>query len=75
VVPGLSLIRLGGQHFAFVVDSTPSGLVVHQRAVAVGEQSGNRYVLRSGLLPGSRIVISGVQKLRDGGAVVEEKRP
>ncbi|HEY6320228.1 MAG TPA: efflux RND transporter periplasmic adaptor subunit [Thermoanaerobaculia bacterium] len=45
----------------------PGGtLVVHQRAITVGDVVGNDYVVQSGLKPGDRIVASGVQKLGDG---------
>lgn len=75
VVPMPSVIRLGGQPFVFVAESDPAGkgLVAKQRAVALGELSGNDYAVTAGIEKGTRIVISGVQKLRDGSPISEEK--
>lgn len=73
VVPLISLIRLGDQHFAFVAEKSGQGLRARQRAVTLGELFENRYAVRSGLAPGARIVVSGVQKLRDGAPISEEK--
>lgn len=73
VVPMPSVIRLGGQPFVFVAEAAGGGLVAKQRAVALGELTGNDYAVLAGLEAGTRIVVSGVQKLRDGSAISEEK--
>ncbi len=65
-IPVGAVIRLNGQHFAYLVEDTPKGPVARQRAVVVGEMSGNTYAVKAGLSPGDRIVVSGVQKVRDG---------
>jgi RND family efflux transporter MFP subunit len=52
-----------GQRFVFVVDSDD---VVHYRKVAVGRQHGGLRVVKSGLQAGERIVVSGLQRVRDG---------
>ena len=65
-VPILAVSRLAGQYFAFVAEDTKKGPVARQRAVALGDLTGNDYVVRAGLRPGERIVVSGVQKVRDG---------
>ncbi len=41
--------------------------------MALGELTGNDYAVLAGLEAGTRIVVSGVQKLRDGSAISEEK--
>ena len=41
-------------------------LVAKQRPIQVGEIVGNDYVVRSGLAPGDRVIVSGTQFLRDG---------
>ena len=44
-------------------------MVAHQRAVDPGAMVGNDYVVRSGLRPGDTLIVSGVQKIRDGAPV------
>jgi len=68
-VPIVALNRLGGQYFAYVVENGEAGSVARQRAVEVGPVVGNDYVLESGLEPGERLIVSGVQRVRDGGSV------
>jgi RND family efflux transporter MFP subunit len=68
-VPIVALNRLGGQYFAYVVENGEAGTVARQRAVEVGPVVGNDYVLESGLEPGERLIVSGVQRVRDGGSV------
>jgi multidrug efflux pump subunit AcrA (membrane-fusion protein) len=41
-------------------------MVAHQRAVEPGPLVGNDYVVKSGLRPGDKLIVSGVQKIRDG---------
>ena len=72
MVPFGAALRLNGQYFAFVVEDSGHGLVARQRAVALGDLSGDSYVVRAGLNPGDRVVVSGVQKIRDGSPVVPE---
>ena len=68
-VPVVAVSRVSGQYFCFVVEPQGSGLVARQRPVQVGEIIGDDYVVKSGLKPGDRIVISGVQKLADNAPV------
>jgi multidrug efflux pump subunit AcrA (membrane-fusion protein) len=66
-------MRIGGQYFCFVAESAPNGgLVARQRAIQVGELAGNDYVLKSGLKPGERLIVSGIQKIADGAPVRAE---
>jgi RND family efflux transporter MFP subunit len=69
-VPIVALNRINGQFFAYVVESgegrTP---VARQRAVEPGPVVGNDYVLKSGLKAGEKLIVSGVQKIRDGAPV------
>jgi len=71
VVPVLAVTRISGQYFVFVVEPAPQGggSVARQRPVQLGEVVGNDYVVLSGLKPGERVVVSGVQKLGDGAPV------
>jgi RND family efflux transporter MFP subunit len=66
-VPIVALNRMGGQYFAYVAESADGGAIVaRQRMVEPGPVVGNDYIVRSGLEPGERLVVSGVQKIGDG---------
>lgn len=68
-VPVVAVNRLGGQYFAFVVEDGDEGTVARQRSVRLGPIVGNDYLLKSGLEPGERLIVSGVQRVRDGAPV------
>jgi len=71
-VPLTSTLRINGQHFVFVAEEAkdgPPNLVARQRAVTFGPVVGNNYVVLSGLTPGERLFVAGVQKIRDGASV------
>jgi len=68
--PVVALNRINGQFFAYVAEPGDKGATVaHQRAVEPGPLVGNDYVVKSGLKPGDKLIISGVQKIRDGSPV------
>jgi multidrug efflux pump subunit AcrA (membrane-fusion protein) len=76
-VPGLTapvtaVSRISGQYFAFVAEQGPNGLVARQRPIVVGEIRGNDYIVTSGLKPGEKLIVSGIQKLADGAPVKAE---
>lgn len=73
--PGLTLpvtavLRVNAQYFAFVAEKNGDGMVARQKPVTLGEIVGNDYVVRSGLAPGEQLIVSGLQKIRDGAAVM-----
>src|SRR5262245_35604559 len=68
-VPIVALNRLGGQYFAYVVESGDAGSVARQRAVEPGPIVGNDYVVKSGLKAGEQLIVAGVQKIADGAPV------
>ncbi len=69
-LPIVALNRINGQFFAYVAESGEGGTTVaRQRAVEPGPVVGNDYVVRSGLKVGERLIVSGVQKIRDGAPV------
>jgi RND family efflux transporter MFP subunit len=68
-VPVVSMTRINGQYFAFVVEKTAQGTVARQRAVTIGPTVGNEYVVLSGLKAGEELIVSGVQKIGDGAPV------
>jgi RND family efflux transporter MFP subunit len=67
--PVLALNRINGQYFAYVAEAEKGATVARQRAVQVGPIVGNDYVVTSGLKAGDRLIVSGVQKIRDGAPV------
>lgn len=68
-LPTIAVMRQSGQAFAFVAEPEGSGLVAKQRAVTLGAIEGNDFVVTSGLAAGDRVIVSGIQKLRDGAPV------
>ncbi len=72
-VPVTAVTRVSGQHFCFVAEpAQQGGFVARQRPVVLGEVLGNDYVARSGLKPGERLIVSGIQKIGDGAPVKPE---
>jgi RND family efflux transporter MFP subunit len=69
-VPIVAMNRINGQFFAYVAEGGEAGkTVARQRAVEPGPLVGNDYVVKSGLKAGERLIVSGVQKIRDGAPV------
>ena len=63
LVPEKSVSELQGKNFVWIVgpDNKAS-----QRPVKVGKQIGGKLLIEEGLKPGDRIVVEGLQKVRDG---------
>jgi RND family efflux transporter MFP subunit len=73
--PGLTLpvtavVRINAQFFAFVAETSDTGMVARQKPVQLGEIVGNDYVVQSGLSAGEQLIVSGLQKIRDGAPVM-----
>ena len=69
-VPIVALNRINGQFFAYLAEPGENGkTVARQRAVEPGPVVGNDYVVKSGLKAGEKLIVSGVQKIRDGAPV------
>jgi RND family efflux transporter MFP subunit len=68
-VPVLAVTRLAGQHFVFVAEAAQQGFVARQKPVMLGEVIGEEYVVRGGVEPGQRIIVSNLQKIGDGAPV------
>jgi len=66
LVPQRAVSELQGNYQVAVVDSENK---VHIQPVRVGERSGNLWAIEEGLQPGQRVVVEGLQKVRDGVAV------
>jgi membrane fusion protein (multidrug efflux system) len=58
--------ELQGKNFVWVVGSDNK---TSQRSVQVGQQFGEKLLILEGLKPGERIVVEGLQKIREGAPV------
>ena len=63
LVPERSVAELQGKTFVWLVGSDSKA---SQRPVKVGGQVGDRLLILEGLKPGDRIVVEGLQKVREG---------
>ena len=63
LVPQKAVTELQGMYQVAVVGSDDK---VSVRTVNVGERSGSMWIIEQGLKPGERVVVEGVQKIRDG---------
>ena len=70
IVPVTAVSRISGQFFAFVAEKAGDGLVAKQKTVQLGDIIGNDYVVLGGLQPGEQLIVSGLQKIRDGAPVM-----
>ena len=50
----------------YVAAQGEHGTVAKQKAVVLGDTVGNDYVVTSGLNPGDKVIVSGIQFLIDG---------
>jgi len=66
LVPTPAVVHLSGQDFVFVAEPQGKDFVAKQKLVKLGDIEGNAYRVHSGLTPGQKIVVSGIQNLTDG---------
>jgi RND family efflux transporter MFP subunit len=66
LVPERAVAELQGKNFVWVIDSENKA---SQRPVQVGEVIGANILILEGLKPGERIVVEGLQKVREGAPV------
>lgn len=69
LVPTPAVIHLTGQDFVFVAEQQGKNWVAKQKLVKLGDIQGNAYLVHTGLQPGQKIVVSGIQNLTDGMAI------
>jgi RND family efflux transporter MFP subunit len=72
VIPILSVTRINGQFFAFVVSKENTGLTAKERSLQLGETIGNDFEVLKGIQAGDHIIVSETQFLQDGMPVKEE---
>ena len=68
-VPVTGVLRINGQYFVFVAEKGGPGTVAKQKPVDLGVIIGNDYVVRSGLVPGEQLIVSGLQTIGAGAPV------
>ncbi|MGB6973670.1 MAG: efflux RND transporter periplasmic adaptor subunit [Terracidiphilus sp.] len=66
VIPVLSVVRLGGQTFVYVVRKQNGMMAAVEVPVTLGEAVGNSYAVTSGLSVGDQVVVSSTQFLVNG---------
>lgn len=69
-IPVTAVVRINAQFFAFVAEKNGEGLLARQKPVQLGAILGNDYVVQGGLAPGEQLIVSGLQKIRDGAPVM-----
>jgi RND family efflux transporter MFP subunit len=63
VVPVLAVKRLGGQSFVFIAKEQNGHTFASEAPVTLGDSTGNTYAVISGLKPGDRVIVTGIQYL------------
>jgi membrane fusion protein (multidrug efflux system) len=66
LVPQRAVTEFQGGYQVAVVDSTNR---VHIQSVTTGDQIGSNWIIASGLKPGDRVVVEGLQKVKEGTVV------
>lgn len=66
MIPERAVSELQGKTFVWIVDAEKK---VHLRPVRLGDLIGSEIAVLEGLTPGERIIVEGVQKVRDGAKV------
>src|SRR6202047_5393518 len=72
LIPQRAVLELQGRNFVWVVDDANK---VSQHKVTVGPRFGSDWLIEDGLKPGERIVVQGLQKIRDGATVQPSTAP
>ncbi len=69
MIPYRAVTEQMGEYFVYVVQSDNT---VKQQNVILGTQVGDDIVVRSGVTEGTKIVLTGIQKLREGAQITEQ---
>jgi RND family efflux transporter MFP subunit len=77
LIPTTAVSRIAGENFVFVAQNEKSSqgnsqLIAKQKRVKLGDIKGNTYQVIEGLKADEKLIISGVQNLRDGLPVIPE---
>jgi RND family efflux transporter MFP subunit len=76
-IPATAVSRIAGETFVFVAETqkSPEGvsqLVAKQKQVKLGNIKGNDYQVIEGLKADEKLIVSGIQNLRDGVPIIPE---
>ena len=63
VIPQKAVFEILDQRFVFVVDEAS---VVHQRAIQIGAEVEDLFVVQEGLKDGEAVIIDGLRHVKDG---------
>lgn len=66
VIPVLSVVRLNGTPFVYVMQEVNGHYEAEEKAITLGETVGNSYAVTDGITPGQRVIVSGTQFLVNG---------
>jgi len=72
LIPQKAVSELQGSYQVFVANSENK---VHVQPVRVGERIGMQWIIQEGLHPGDRIIVEGIQKVREGTVVNATNAP
>jgi membrane fusion protein (multidrug efflux system) len=72
LVPQMAVQEIQGAKTVLVVDSANKVVL---RTIAAEERSGKSFIVRTGLQPGERVIVEGIQKVRPGMTVAPAARP
>lgn len=77
LIPSIAVSRIAGETFVFVAETekSPNGvsqLIAKQKQVKLGNIKGNDYQVVEGLKTDEKLIVSGVQNLRDGLPIIPE---
>lgn len=64
-VPTEAVVHQAGEDFIFIAESGKTGMSAKQVPVQLGDIEGSSYQVVSGIKPGDKVIISGVQNLSD----------
>ena len=79
LIPTTAVSRIAGETFVFVAETgkSPQGvsqLIAKQKQVKLGNIKGNDYQVIEGLQKDEKLIVSGVQNLRDGLPIIPENQ-
>src|SRR2546426_6889109 len=70
LVPQRAVMELQGSYQVAVVEADNK---THIQPVRVGERSGTLWIIQEGLKPGQRVVVEGIQKVKEGATVTPKE--
>lgn len=71
-IPYRAVVEQMGEYFVYLISANDT---VKQKKVQVGPAQGQSIIVKSGLNPGDRIVLEGIQKIHQGSVVDTAKNP